>query len=183
MWYTAEGTAFLLALCVSDSVCPLSDLVSASLSLCLSQCQLVLEDWSPLPSQSHRGACTPPKQMACAAFSLPSVQSLRHIWKTYIWISFILIQAVQDLVTCQPKQSYFEDVFLLHSTSQFTLENYRISITSFYLYSMFSHPSLKKWNIFNYVMPRCSISHMKLMWASYFHSSYPSLLSQQQISL
>lgn len=77
-------------LCGSQTLCLGSDLVSVSLSLCLSQCQLVLEDWSPLPFQSHCGACIPPKQMACAAVSLPSVQFLQHIWKTYIWISFIL---------------------------------------------------------------------------------------------
>lgn len=44
-WYIAEGTVLLLALWVSDSVSALgSDLVSVSLSLCLSHYLLVLDD-------------------------------------------------------------------------------------------------------------------------------------------
>lgn len=45
MWYTAEGTVLLLALWISGSVSALAfDLVSASLSLCLSHCRMVLKD-------------------------------------------------------------------------------------------------------------------------------------------
>lgn len=54
------------------------------------------------------------------------------------------------------------------------------SLPAFNPYSTFKNPTMGKWGIFNYFMPRCSINHMRLMWASYFH---PPLPPQQEIPL
>lgn len=90
VWYTAEGTVLLLALWVSDALSALpSDLVSGSLSLCPSPCLLVLKDESPLSFQAHSGACTPPKQMACAVFPFLQLGFLsmceRHAFESLLY--------------------------------------------------------------------------------------------------